>query len=70
MVVEFDPSSAHLKGLSDDLRNYKVLGIIDRVMLVLDMASYQTYAIKVRKKLYVLVFARNMCIQCNWWTKH
>ncbi len=47
MIVEFDSSSAHLKGPTEDLKNYKVLGIIDRVLLVLDMVSYQTYAIKV-----------------------
>ncbi len=45
--IDVDPRSAHLRGAEEELKNYKVLGLIDSVLLVLDSVSYQTFIIKV-----------------------
>ncbi|XP_070577257.1 ribosomal protein S6 kinase delta-1-like [Ptychodera flava] len=48
--IELDPGTAHLRGSLDEMKNFKVLGVVDRVMLVLDTMSYNTYVIKVLHK--------------------
>ncbi|XP_077999695.1 ribosomal protein S6 kinase delta-1-like [Glandiceps talaboti] len=48
--IELDPTTAHLRGSPEEMKNYKVLGIIDRVMLVLDVTSYSTFIIKILHK--------------------
>ena len=45
--VELDPSVAFLKGPVTELENYRVLGVVDKVMLVLDRKTERTYIIKV-----------------------
>ena len=49
--IDVDPRSAHLRGSEEELKNYKVLGLIDSVLLVLDSISYQTFIIKVRLRV-------------------
>ncbi|XP_071785970.1 ribosomal protein S6 kinase delta-1-like [Asterias amurensis] len=51
--IDVDPRSAHLRGSEEELKNYKVLGLIDSVLLVLDSISYQTFIIKVLQKCSV-----------------
>ncbi|XP_071486454.1 ribosomal protein S6 kinase delta-1-like [Diadema antillarum] len=46
VMMEVDPSSAHLRGSTDELKNFKVLGCINSVLLVLDMTTYQSFIIK------------------------
>ncbi|XP_022103150.1 ribosomal protein S6 kinase delta-1-like isoform X2 [Acanthaster planci] len=48
--IDVDPRSAHLRGSQEELKNYKVLGLIDSVLLVLDTVTYQTFVIKVLVK--------------------
>ena len=42
-----DPRTAFLQGHVSELRNFKVIGIVDRVILVIDVISETTYVIKV-----------------------
>ena len=46
-TCEIDPSVAMLKGSSAELKNYKVLGTIDKVLLVMDKTTDDTYVLKV-----------------------
>lgn len=46
--TEVDPALTFVRGPASDLRKFKVLGTIDKVILVLDRDSEETYVIKVR----------------------
>ncbi|XP_074645904.1 ribosomal protein S6 kinase delta-1-like [Tubulanus polymorphus] len=48
--LENDKSISHLRGPISELRNYRVLGIIDKVMLVLDKSSNNTFVMKTIQK--------------------
>ena len=43
-----------LKGCIQDLNKYKVLGVLGKVLLVLDISSNTTFVVKVRKILKIL----------------
>ncbi|XP_060080683.1 ribosomal protein S6 kinase delta-1-like [Ylistrum balloti] len=45
-LSEVDPSLALLKGSTGELKNYKVLGTVDRVLLVMDRSTDDTYIMK------------------------
>ncbi|KAK3093939.1 hypothetical protein FSP39_022039 [Pinctada imbricata] len=45
-TYELDPSISMLKGSSGDLKLYKVLGTIDKVLLVMDKNTDETYVMK------------------------
>ncbi|XP_071961914.1 ribosomal protein S6 kinase delta-1-like [Antedon mediterranea] len=60
--VDMDHNSLHLRGSFDDLKNFKVIGIIDRVLLVLDMVSNQMFVIKVLQKCAVPSKKRKTCV--------
>ncbi|KAJ8045317.1 Ribosomal protein S6 kinase delta-1 [Holothuria leucospilota] len=62
LEVENDPSSEHLRGSVEELKNFKVLGVVDKVMLVLDMTNYQTYVVKVLNKCAVLDEKVRTCV--------
>ncbi|XP_076464415.1 LOW QUALITY PROTEIN: ribosomal protein S6 kinase delta-1-like [Babylonia areolata] len=49
--LELDPSFAFISGSGRELRNYQVLGTIDKNILVLDRATEDTYVIKTIHKL-------------------
>lgn len=51
--MDLDPAIAMLKGSLSELKNFKVLGTIDKVLLVMDKTSDETYVIKVRCKTMV-----------------
>ena len=42
-----DPNVACLQGAVTDLKNYRLVGLIERVMLVVDVNTQVTYVIKV-----------------------
>ena len=44
---ELDPAIALLQGSFSELRHFKVLGILDSVMLVMDVNTDNTFVIKV-----------------------
>ena len=46
-VKGLDPRTAFLQGHVSELRNFKVIGVVDRVILVIDVISETTYVIKV-----------------------
>ncbi|XP_019630767.1 PREDICTED: ribosomal protein S6 kinase delta-1-like [Branchiostoma belcheri] len=48
--VDLDPVTAHLCGPTSDLQKYKVIGVVDKVALVIDMSTNNTYVIKVLQK--------------------
>ncbi|XP_033106614.1 ribosomal protein S6 kinase delta-1-like [Anneissia japonica] len=60
--MEINHNSIHLRGSFDDLKNFKVIGIIDRVLLVLDMVSNQMFVIKVLQKCAVPSKKRKTCV--------
>ncbi|XP_069116020.1 ribosomal protein S6 kinase delta-1-like [Argopecten irradians] len=45
-LSEVDPSLALLKGSTGELKNYKVLGTVDHVLLVMDKTTDDTYIMK------------------------
>ena len=45
--TEVDPSLAFLRSPASELKKFKVLGTIDKVILVLDKDTEETYVIKV-----------------------
>ncbi|XP_033733841.1 LOW QUALITY PROTEIN: ribosomal protein S6 kinase delta-1-like [Pecten maximus] len=45
-LSEVDPSLALLKGSTGELKNYKVLGTVDSVLLVMDRSTDDTYIMK------------------------
>ncbi|OWF43526.1 ribosomal protein S6 kinase delta-1-like isoform X2 [Mizuhopecten yessoensis] len=45
-LSEVDPSLALLKGSTGELKNYKVLGTVDKVLLVMDKSTDDTYIMK------------------------
>ncbi|KAK3592556.1 hypothetical protein CHS0354_005618 [Potamilus streckersoni] len=47
LLIEADPSLAFLQGSQSELKNFKVLGTIDRTLLVLDKSTEETYVMKV-----------------------
>ncbi|KAK7506834.1 hypothetical protein BaRGS_00001685 [Batillaria attramentaria] len=49
--LELDPSFAFIRGSVRDLRHYQVLGAIDKVILVLDRSTDETYVIKTIPKM-------------------
>lgn len=51
--MDLDPAIAMLKGSLSELKNFKVLGTIDKVLLVMDKTSDETYVVKVRSKTMV-----------------
>lgn len=50
--TEVDPSLTFIRGPVCDLKKFKVLGTIDKVILVLDRATEETYVIKVSKQKF------------------
>ncbi|CAH1264007.1 RPS6KC1 [Branchiostoma lanceolatum] len=48
--ADLDSVTAHLCGPTSDLQNYKVIGVVDKVALVIDMSTNNTYVIKVLQK--------------------
>lgn len=46
--MDLDPGIAMLKGSLAEMKNYKVLGTIDKVLLVMDKTNDETYIIKVK----------------------
>ncbi|XP_038074730.1 ribosomal protein S6 kinase delta-1-like isoform X1 [Patiria miniata] len=62
--IDVDPRSAHLRGPQEELKNYKVLGLIDSVLLVLDTVTYQTFVIKVLLKCSTAT-KRSTCAPAN-----
>ncbi|CAH1792119.1 unnamed protein product [Owenia fusiformis] len=48
--VEIDPAVAHIQGPVSELRNYRVLGLIDKCMLTLDRSTQATFVLKVLHK--------------------
>ena len=46
---DLDPGLAFLQGPIHELANYRVLGVIDHVMLVLDRNTDNTYIMKVNR---------------------
>ncbi|XP_078594096.1 ribosomal protein S6 kinase delta-1-like isoform X2 [Branchiostoma floridae x Branchiostoma japonicum] len=48
--VDLDPVTSHLCGPTSDLQNYKVIGVVDKVALVIDITTNNTYVIKVLQK--------------------
>ena len=46
-LAELDPDIAFLQGQTSELDKYRVLGVIDRVMLVMDTQTDSTYVLKV-----------------------
>ncbi|XP_046571103.1 ribosomal protein S6 kinase delta-1-like [Haliotis rubra] len=51
--LDLDPSLAFIQGSMSELRSYKVLGTVDRVVLVMDRTSDETYVIKTVHKAAV-----------------
>ncbi|XP_064600740.1 uncharacterized protein LOC135466918 [Liolophura sinensis] len=51
--IEIDPSLAYLKGPPSELKNFKVLGTVGKVLLVLDRSTDSTYVIKTLHKAVV-----------------
>lgn len=51
--MDLDLVIVMLKGFLFELKNFKVLGIIDKVLLVMDKISDEIYVIKVRFKIMV-----------------
>ncbi|KAL3874775.1 hypothetical protein ACJMK2_037745 [Sinanodonta woodiana] len=47
LLREADPSLAFLQGSRSELKNFKVLGTIDKTLLVLDKSTDETYVMKV-----------------------
>ena len=47
-----DASVALLRAPSDELRNFKVIGVIQGVQLVVDTSTNGTFVVKVRCLLY------------------
>ena len=45
--LDLDPSFAFIRGSTRELRNFQVLGTIDRVVLVRDKGTDETFVIKV-----------------------
>lgn len=45
--TEVDPNLMFIRGPASDLKKFKVLGTIDKVILVLDRSTEETYIIKV-----------------------
>lgn len=55
--LELDPSFAFIRGSIRDLRHYQVLGAIDKVILVLDKNTDETFVIKV-----IMFLSFHMCV--------
>lgn len=51
--MDLDLVIVMLKGFLFELKNFKVLGIIDKVLLVMDKISDEIYVVKVRFKIMV-----------------
>lgn len=51
--MDLDLVIVMLKGFLFELKNFKVLGIIDKVLLVIDKISDEIYVVKVRFKIMV-----------------
>lgn len=51
--MDLDPAIAMSKGSLSELKNFKVLGTIEKVLLVMDKTSDETYVVKVRSKTMV-----------------
>jgi len=47
-TTEVDPALTFIRGPASDLKKFKVLGTIDKVILVLDRSTDETYVVKVR----------------------
>lgn len=45
--MDLDPGIAMLKGSLAEMKNFKVLGTIDKVLLVMDKVNDETYVLKV-----------------------
>ncbi|XP_061172139.1 ribosomal protein S6 kinase delta-1-like [Saccostrea echinata] len=50
LSMDLDPGVAMLKGSLAEMKNFKVLGTIDKVMLVMDKTNDETYVVKVVHK--------------------
>ena len=68
-TTELTPTAAFRQGPATELKNFRVLGIIDKVLLVYDNVSEGTYVMKVSKLLNTshfilcsLVYNDNVCI--------
>ena len=46
-MAEMDPGLSLIKGPASNLKHFKVLGTVDRVLLVMDKTSDETYILKV-----------------------
>lgn len=61
--MDLDLVIVMLKGFLFELKNFKVLGIIDKVLLVMDKISDEIYVVKVRFKIMlnfiIIVYSLN-----------
>ncbi|XP_050407265.2 ribosomal protein S6 kinase delta-1 [Patella vulgata] len=60
--LELDPSFAFIRGSMSELRNYKVLGTIDSVILVMDKLLDETYVIKTVHKSSAQLESNKTCL--------
>ena len=54
--MEIDPALAFVRGSISELRNFKVLGTVHKVILVMDKSSDETYCVKVRLLTEIYIY--------------